>query len=182
MDGKCTYCGASQKTLDRGEGLETHAYAFIHTDHIKTRVAELFGGDMQFDVIIGNTPTSWMMAATAPARRRSTSCSWNASPRRRLAHRPPAMLVICGHLDVAMVPLDRRRNNAWRRESNCKPTLSERRSQVLGISQALTTLRWPPSRATARHRRSVPGHPMPLRSGAPHSTSPCARSAKTSQP
>lgn len=55
-DGKCTYCGASQKTFERGEGLETHAYAFIHTDDIKTRVAELFGGDMQFDVIIGNPP------------------------------------------------------------------------------------------------------------------------------
>ena len=55
-DGKCKYCGASQKTFDRGEGLETHAYAFIHTDDIKTRVAELFGGDMQFDVIIGNPP------------------------------------------------------------------------------------------------------------------------------
>ncbi len=55
-DGKCTYCGASQKTLDRGEELDTHAYAFIHTDDIKTRVAELFGGDMQFDVIIGNPP------------------------------------------------------------------------------------------------------------------------------
>ncbi len=55
-DGKCTYCGASQKMLDRGEGLETHAYAFIHTDDIKTRIAELFGGDMQFDVIIGNPP------------------------------------------------------------------------------------------------------------------------------
>jgi hypothetical protein len=55
-EGKCTYCGASQKALDRGEGLETHAYAFIHTDDIKTRVAELFGGDMQFDVIIGNPP------------------------------------------------------------------------------------------------------------------------------
>ncbi len=54
--GKCKYCGASQKTLDRGEDLETHAYAFIHTDDIKTRVAELFGGDMQFDVIIGNPP------------------------------------------------------------------------------------------------------------------------------
>ncbi|GAB6083667.1 Eco57I restriction-modification methylase domain-containing protein [Desulfuromonas carbonis] len=54
--GKCKYCGASQKTLDRGEGLETHAYALIHTDDIKTRVAELFGGDMQFDVIIGNPP------------------------------------------------------------------------------------------------------------------------------
>jgi site-specific DNA-methyltransferase (adenine-specific) len=52
-NGKCTYCGASQKTFERGAGLETHAYAFIHTDDIKTRVAELFGGDMQFDVIIG---------------------------------------------------------------------------------------------------------------------------------
>lgn len=55
-NGKCKYCGASQKTLDRGEGLETHAYAFIHTDDIKARVAELFGDDMQFDVIIGNPP------------------------------------------------------------------------------------------------------------------------------
>ncbi|PIW72485.1 MAG: restriction endonuclease [Hydrogenophilales bacterium CG12_big_fil_rev_8_21_14_0_65_61_21] len=55
-NGKCTFCGASQSALDRGEGLETHAYAFIHTDDIKTRVAELFGDDMQFDVIIGNPP------------------------------------------------------------------------------------------------------------------------------
>ena len=54
--GKCTFCGASQAALDRGEGLETHAYAFIHTDNIKTRMAELFGNDMQFDVIIGNPP------------------------------------------------------------------------------------------------------------------------------
>lgn len=56
VDGKCRYCGASGKTLDRGEGLETHAYAFIHTDDIKARVAEFFGGIMQFDVIIGNPP------------------------------------------------------------------------------------------------------------------------------
>ncbi len=55
-NGKCAYCGANQKTFDRGEALETHAYAFIHTDNIKTRIAELFGGDMQFDVIIGNPP------------------------------------------------------------------------------------------------------------------------------
>lgn len=52
----CTYCAASKSTFDRGEGLETHAYAFIHTDDIKTRAAELFGGNMQFDVIIGNPP------------------------------------------------------------------------------------------------------------------------------
>ena len=56
QDGKCTYCGASQKTFDRGGELETHAYAFIHTDDITARIAELFGGDMQFDVVIGNPP------------------------------------------------------------------------------------------------------------------------------
>lgn len=55
-DGKCAYCGASQQTFDRGEALETHAYAFIHTDDVRARVAESFGGDMQFDVIIGNPP------------------------------------------------------------------------------------------------------------------------------
>jgi site-specific DNA-methyltransferase (adenine-specific) len=55
-DGRCTYCGASQKALDRGEKLETHAYSFIHTHDIKARVAEMFGGDMQFDVVIGNPP------------------------------------------------------------------------------------------------------------------------------
>ena len=46
----------ARRDYDRGEGLETHAYAFIHTDDIKKRLAELFGGDMQFDVIIGNPP------------------------------------------------------------------------------------------------------------------------------
>ena len=54
--GKCSFCGASQAAIDRGAALETHAYAFIHTDNIKARVAELFGDDMQFDVIIGNPP------------------------------------------------------------------------------------------------------------------------------
>src|SRR5207247_2421371 len=55
-DGRCDYCGASKQTMDRGDGLETHAYSFIHTDDIKTRIANLFGGNMQFDVIIGNPP------------------------------------------------------------------------------------------------------------------------------
>ena len=53
---KCKFCGASKSTFNRGAGLETHAYAFIHTDNIKTRLAEIFGGNMQFDVIIGNPP------------------------------------------------------------------------------------------------------------------------------
>jgi site-specific DNA-methyltransferase (adenine-specific) len=55
-NGRCRFCAASRVTLDRGEGLESHAYAFIHTNNIKTRLAELFGEDMQFDVIIGNPP------------------------------------------------------------------------------------------------------------------------------
>jgi site-specific DNA-methyltransferase (adenine-specific) len=53
---RCSYCGASKKALDRGDDLETHAYAFIHTDDIKVRVRAIFGDDMQFDVIIGNPP------------------------------------------------------------------------------------------------------------------------------
>jgi site-specific DNA-methyltransferase (adenine-specific) len=56
VKGKCAFCGASQGTLDRGEDRETHAYAFIHTDDIKTRLAGIFGDTMQFDVIIGNPP------------------------------------------------------------------------------------------------------------------------------
>ena len=56
INGKCKYCGASQKSLDRGDGLETHAYAFIHTDNVNELISEIFGGDMQFDVIIGNPP------------------------------------------------------------------------------------------------------------------------------
>jgi hypothetical protein len=56
VEDRCRFCGASRKTLDRGKELETHAYALIHTNNIKTRLAELFGGDMQFDVIIGNPP------------------------------------------------------------------------------------------------------------------------------
>lgn len=56
VGGRCTYCAASEQSLNRGEALETHAYAFIHTDDIKALIAELFGDDMQFDVIIGNPP------------------------------------------------------------------------------------------------------------------------------
>lgn len=53
---KCVYCGAGEDDYARGGDLETHAYAFIHTDDIKARIAELFGDNMQFDVIIGNPP------------------------------------------------------------------------------------------------------------------------------
>lgn len=53
---KCIYCGAGEDNYARGDDLETHAYAFIHTDDINARIAELFGDNMQFDVIIGNPP------------------------------------------------------------------------------------------------------------------------------
>ena len=56
VNGKCSFCGASQAAMDRGADLETYAYSFIHTDNIKTRMNELFGEDMQFDVIVGNPP------------------------------------------------------------------------------------------------------------------------------
>ncbi len=55
-NGKCSFCGAPRALFDREEGLENHAYAFIHTNDIKARIGELFGADMQFDVIIGNPP------------------------------------------------------------------------------------------------------------------------------
>lgn len=53
---KCEFCGAPIAILDRDPELENYAYAFIHTNNIKARIAELFGGAMQFDVIIGNPP------------------------------------------------------------------------------------------------------------------------------
>lgn len=55
-NGRCTFCGAPQVLFARDQGLESHAYAFIHTHNIKQRLAEIFGEDMQFDVVIGNPP------------------------------------------------------------------------------------------------------------------------------
>jgi site-specific DNA-methyltransferase (adenine-specific) len=55
-ENRCCFCGAPKEIFDRKGNLETHAYAFIHTDNIKTRLAEIYGGNMQFDVIIGNPP------------------------------------------------------------------------------------------------------------------------------
>ena len=54
--GRCSYCGASQSTLDRDDSHETYAYAFIHTDDVRARIAEIFGAEMHFDVVIGNPP------------------------------------------------------------------------------------------------------------------------------
>ncbi len=56
QNGKCLFCSAPRALFDREPGLENHAYAFIHTNDINARIGELFGADMQFDVIIGNPP------------------------------------------------------------------------------------------------------------------------------
>ncbi|MPW75140.1 restriction endonuclease [Moraxella catarrhalis] len=52
-NGKCSECGASQEVFGNRQGLENHAYAFIHSDR-----DDVFGEllTMKFDVIIGNPP------------------------------------------------------------------------------------------------------------------------------
>ncbi|TCJ37383.1 Eco57I restriction-modification methylase domain-containing protein [Parafrankia sp. BMG5.11] len=53
---KCKFCGAPQALFKRGGDLETHAYALTHGANVKERISALFGGNMQFDVVIGNPP------------------------------------------------------------------------------------------------------------------------------
>lgn len=55
-DGKCKYCGASQKEFQRDSTLESHAYAFIHGDSVHEQLERIFGAKMKFDVVIGNPP------------------------------------------------------------------------------------------------------------------------------
>jgi site-specific DNA-methyltransferase (adenine-specific) len=56
VNGKCRFCGANEKDYSRGSALETHAYAFLHTENVSVRLEKIFGEKMRFDVVIGNPP------------------------------------------------------------------------------------------------------------------------------
>lgn len=53
---KCIACGASESTYARDENLERHAYTLLHTSNVKETLRTIFGGEMNFDVVIGNPP------------------------------------------------------------------------------------------------------------------------------
>ncbi|MFM8279237.1 MAG: Eco57I restriction-modification methylase domain-containing protein [Candidatus Limnocylindrus sp.] len=53
---RCRHCGAGRSVFERSPGLETHAYAFIHSEDVSALISSMFGEQMRFDVIVGNPP------------------------------------------------------------------------------------------------------------------------------
>lgn len=56
VNDRCVFCGASKSVFGRAKGLDTHAYAFIHSENVNDLIEKIFGEGMRFDVIIGNPP------------------------------------------------------------------------------------------------------------------------------
>lgn len=56
IDGRCIYCRASRAEYDRGDEVESYAYAFIHGASVPSTWNSRIGDTMKFDVIIGNPP------------------------------------------------------------------------------------------------------------------------------
>ena len=53
---RCKFCSANRSEYERTIELESHAYAFIHSENVKKDLSRMFGENMHFDVIIGNPP------------------------------------------------------------------------------------------------------------------------------
>jgi adenine-specific DNA methylase len=56
FDGRCKFCGASQKEYSRETFAESHAYALLHSEDPNQLITKAFGEKMKFDVVIGNPP------------------------------------------------------------------------------------------------------------------------------
>lgn len=72
---RCAHCRAVRSEYARGDDLESHAYALIHTTDPRARLAGMFGDDVQFDVIIGNPPYQLSDEGSARTESRTSSAS-----------------------------------------------------------------------------------------------------------
>tara|TARA_B100001250_G_C19814344_1_gene797422 strand:+ start:1355 stop:3022 length:1668 start_codon:yes stop_codon:yes gene_type:complete len=53
---KCKFCNGSEKEWDRDSTFESYAYSFLHNSDPQKFLKTLYGGNVKFDVVIGNPP------------------------------------------------------------------------------------------------------------------------------